>query len=152
MHLVCPAPLHTPHTPLMCQHPPVLSCSTRGLNTAGGFASSAVRRRDPSPALRPTTTLPPHPPSTPPNDTETTPPPSQPVPPPTYPPTHTHNKHAPVLNCSTCGLNTAGGLASSAARRKVSASIFTLLLLADLSLQARRMPAEHYTMLFVINK
>jgi hypothetical protein len=47
-----------------------------------------------------------------------------------------------VLSCSTCGLNTAGGLASSAARRKVSASIFTLLLLADLSLQARRMPAE----------
>jgi hypothetical protein len=50
-----------------------------------------------------------------------------------------------VLSCATCGVKTAAGFASSAARRKVRASIFTLLLLADLSLQARRMPEQAQT-------
>lgn len=48
--------------------------------------------------------------------------------------------HPPVLSSCTCALNTLGGLASSPARRKLSASIFKLLLLADLSLQASRIP------------
>jgi hypothetical protein len=48
--------------------------------------------------------------------------------------------NTPVLSCCTCALNTLGGFASRPALRKLSASILRLLLLADLSLQASRMP------------